>query len=344
MIKNDTLIYVKTTETCNLNCNHCFTNGINGAKIFFNPDAVAKWCNELKDLVPEMTTHFEYHGGEPFLAPVDDMWRFYELTQEKWNGDATYGITTNLVLKLSDKRLDFLDTVCEKRIGTSWDPTIRFDNEKQRDLFESNVKLLLDRGYTIKLFVSLTNDTIDMGPEKLLRYVRDLGVQEMALERITHDGNATRNPVFPSNLSLQNYFLDMHRFMESTGARNWFHNEFMENIYTKFETGFTGAGTFCRDCEQKLFTINADGSIAGCPNSAPTSAFGHIVESPQMVIDSPGRCNVIMEELSRDPRCYDCKVYKYCKGDCHQLAWEGDICGAPRFLMKELDKKHGNIN
>ena len=257
MIKDDTLIYVKTTETCNLNCDHCFTSGINGAKIYFNPEAVAKWCNELKELRPQMNTHFEYHGGEPFLAPVEDLWKFYELTQEKWNGSATYGITTNLVIKLTDKRLEFLDVVCDKRIGTSWDPTIRFDNEKQKELFESNVKLLLDRGYTIKLFVSLTNDTIEMGPEKLLRYVRDLGVQEMELERITHDGNATRNPVFPSNIDLQYYFLNMHKFMESTGARNWFHNGFMENIYTKFETGFTGAGTFCRDCEQKLFTINA---------------------------------------------------------------------------------------
>ena len=165
MIKDDTLIYVKTTETCNLNCDHCFTSGINGAKIYFNPEAVAKWCNELKELRPQMNTHFEYHGGEPFLAPVEDLWKFYELTQEKWNGSATYGITTNLVIKLTDKRLEFLDVVCDKRIGTSWDPTIRFDNEKQRELFESNVKLLLDRGYTIKLFVSLTNDTIEMRPE-----------------------------------------------------------------------------------------------------------------------------------------------------------------------------------
>ena len=57
------------------------------------------------------------------------------------------------------------------------------------------------------------------------------------------------------------------------------------------------------------------------------------------------RCDVIMSELNRDERCYTCPVYKYCKGDCHQLVWEDDICAAPRFLMKQLQEEYyGNIN
>ena len=126
--------------------------------------------------------------------------------------------------------------------------------------------------------------------------------------------------------------------MQEHGARFWFKNGFMENVYAKFEHGFTGAGTFCRDCEQKLFTINGDGSIAGCPNSAPTSAFGHIDDEPSDVINSPKRCEVIMSELQRDPRCYKCPVYKYCGGDCHQLEWENNVCPAPKLLMQELAK------
>ena len=49
-----------------------------------------------------------------------------------------------------------------------------------------------------------------------------------------------------------------------------------------------------------------------------------------------------MSELQRDPRCYECKVYKYCKGDCHQLVWEENVCAAPKLLMQELDRElHG---
>lgn len=335
---NDLMFYIKTTETCNLNCDHCFTNGKNGRKIYFHPESIADWCNRVKQYQPNATAHFEYHGGEPFLAPIEDMWKFYNLTQEYWP-DASYGITTNLVHKLTPAKLDFIEKVLNNRIGTSWDPNIRFENQKQIDLFESNIKLLLDRGCTIKLFVSLTRDCVNIEPIKLLEYVKGLGVQEMDIERVTSNGLATKNlTVFPSNIEMQEWFLKMHEQMIEHDARHWFHNGFMENVYAKFEKGFTKAGTFCRDCEQKLFTINADGTIAGCPNSAPTDAWGHVMDDVAKSLNAPKRCGIIAEELSRDPRCYDCPVYKYCGGDCHQLAWEGDICPAPKLLMKKLAK------
>mgnify|MGYP006161697353 FL=1 len=335
---NDLMFYIKTTETCNLNCDHCFTNGKNGRKIYFHPESIADWCNRVKQYQPNANAHFEYHGGEPFLAPIEDMWKFYDLTQEHWP-NATYGITTNLVHKLTPAKLEFIEKVLDNRIGTSWDPEIRFENQKQIDLFESNIKLLLDRGCTIKLFVSLTRDCVNIEPIKLLEYVKGLGVQEMDIERVTSNGLATKNlSVFPSNVEMQEWFLKMHEQMIEYNARHWFHNGFMENVYAKFEKGFTKAGTFCRDCEQKLFTINADGTIAGCPNSAPTDAWGHVMDDVATSLNAPKRCGIIAEELARDPRCYDCPVYKYCGGDCHQLAWEGDICPAPKLLMKELAK------
>jgi radical SAM protein with 4Fe4S-binding SPASM domain len=337
-LSNDLMFYIKTTETCNLNCDHCFTNGKNGRKIYFHPESIADWCNRVKQYQPNATAHFEYHGGEPFLAPIEDMWKFYNLTQEHWP-DASYGITTNLVHKLTPAKLEFIEKVLNNRIGTSWDPNIRFENQKQIDLFESNIKLLLDRGCTIKLFVSLTRDCVNIEPIKLLEYVKGLGVQEMDIERVTSNGLATKNlTVFPSNIEMQQWFLKMHEQMIEHDARHWFHNGFMENVYAKFEKGFTKAGTFCRDCEQKLFTINADGTIAGCPNSAPTDAWGHVMDDVAKSLNAPKRCGIIAEELSRDPRCYDCPVYKYCGGDCHQLAWEGDICPAPKLLMKKLAK------
>ena len=129
-------VYIKTTETCNLNCSHCFTSGINGAKIYFYPVKTAAWVNQIyRD-----TIFYEFHGGEPMLASVSSLRKFVELTQ----GDGVmYGTTTNLVYKLTEERLQFFDDVLEKRIGTSWDPTIRFSNEKQRKLWEDNVLSLI---------------------------------------------------------------------------------------------------------------------------------------------------------------------------------------------------------
>ena len=340
------MIYVKTTETCQLNCKHCFTNGINGAKIYFNPHKTADWVKRLHSEAfnPSDTMHFEFHGGEPFLAPVSHMRIFYEETKDLWP-NASFGITSNLTFKLKDEHWDFIKGPLGNRMGTSWDPKIRFENDKQEKLWEKNVRSLVDAGVTVKLFISVTKDTVNIEPIELLKWVKDLGVQEMALERLTGNGNALLHPeIFPTNLEQDQWFLKMHEQIEEYDARHWFDNEFMETIYNKFETGFLKGGTFCRDCEEKLYTINADGTLSGCPNAAPEEQFGHINDDIKSLINSPKRIKNIACERSRDPRCYECPVFMYCGGDCHQLAWQGDICGAPKSLMKLLKaQKHGNI-
>ena len=343
--KQHMMVYLKTTETCNLNCDHCFTNGKFGRKIYFDVDRTIDWFARLSDSMsnkPDL--HIEFHGGEPFLAPLEDMQRAYDEISKHWP-NASWGITTNLVHKLTPEKLEFIDTVLGKRIGTSWDPKIRFDNINQRILFEENIKLLLGRGVTIKLFVSLTKDVVNMKPIELLMYVKGLGVQEMDIERVTKNGHATRNlHIFPTNKEMDDWFLKMHHQIEEYDARDWFHNNFMENIYTKFETGQTKAGTWCRDCEQKLFTINADGTIAGCPNSAPEDHYGTIDMPIYDLLFAPKRIEIMACEAAGNSLCLECPVYKYCGGDCHQLEWDGTICASPRSLMIHLDKERGRID
>jgi radical SAM protein with 4Fe4S-binding SPASM domain len=329
-------VYVKTTETCNLNCFHCFTSGINGAKIYFDPVKTANWCNQLYD--GDKVCHFEYHGGEPMLAKTEDLFTFYNMVREHWGVRASFGITSNLTFKLTPDRLDFFEKcMTGRRIGTSWDPTIRFANIKQKELWESNVKELVAKGFILKAFISVSKDVVEMSPREIADYMMSLGIYEVSWERITGNGNALLNAdsLYPTNTKVQEFFMAVHR--ENSDIRNSFHDVFMDTVYDKFEKGLLFNGTFCRDCEQKLFTINADGTIAGCPNAAPTSAYGHIDMTADDVIKAPKRQETIACELfERDPRCYTCPVFAYCHSDCHQLEWQGDVCPAPKSLMMEL--------
>jgi radical SAM protein with 4Fe4S-binding SPASM domain len=331
------MVYLKTTETCNLNCLHCFTSGSRGAKIYWDHVKVADWLLRLSKKLPkENHVHLEFHGGEPFLAELDTLQYVYNNCKDLW-ASQSWGITTNLTFKLTQDKIDFIMGPLDGRIGTSWDPDIRFASPKQYDLWRKNVETLINLGVQIKLFVSVTKGTIAMEPIDLLEWVRDLGVRELALERLTMNGSAKSNlHIFPTNAEQDQWFLKMHQQSQEADARSWFDNEFLETVYAKFESNMTSGGTFCRDCEEKLFTVNADGSISGCPNSAPEQGFGHIDDNIDQLFHSPTRIENIACERSRDPRCYECSVFQYCGGDCHQLEWQGDVCGAPKSLMRSL--------
>lgn len=331
------MFYLKTTETCNLNCKHCFTNGKNGPKIYWDTKKVIDWLHRFREEAGlNHSAHMEFHGGEPFLCPVEQMFEVYDSCKTLWQ-DQTWGVTTNLVFKLRNEILDFMRGPLDRRIGTSWDPDIRFDNPRQYDLWRSNVKTLLDDNFDIKLFISVTKGTINIEPIELLEWVRELGVKEVSFERLTSNGNARLHPeIFPSNIEQDAWFLKMHQQSVKYNTRDWFDNEFLENIYSKFDTGFTKAGTFCRDCEEKLFTLNADGTISGCPNAAPEQVYGNLDQDIRELLRDPKRIELIACERNRDPRCYSCEVFRYCGGDCHQLSWQEDICGAPKSLMRHL--------
>jgi radical SAM protein with 4Fe4S-binding SPASM domain len=333
------MFYLKTTETCNLNCKHCFTNGTNGAKIYWDHKKVSDWLKQFRQEVgKDHSAHCEFHGGEPFLAPVSEMKYVWESCNELWQ-NMSWGVTTNLVFKMNNEIVDFMRGPLNSRIGTSWDPDIRFSNPKQYDLWRKNLKTLIDEGFSIKLFISVTKGTVNIEPIDLLEWVKELGVQEMSLERLTKNGNANLHPeIFPTNIEQDLWFHKMHLQSEENNARNWFVNEFLENIYDKYEKNLKTSGTFCRDCEEKIFTLNADGTISGCPNSAPEFNYGTIKDSVIEVINSPIRINNMACEKSRDDRCYSCEVFNYCGGDCHQLEWQDNICGAPKTLMKTLTK------
>lgn len=335
------MAYVKTTETCQLNCDHCFTNGINGKKIYFDPIKTIDWFHRLHDVCPTLNGgSIAFHGGEPMLAPVADLRKTWLACKDLWP-NVWWTITTNLVFNLDDEKRAFFKEAFTDGISTSWDKDIRFANEKQEELWNKNVKTLIEDGHKITLMISLSKSVVDMPVEELLNWVKSLGVQYLHLERITPSGNATRNPdIMPSNAELDAWFVDLWDAMLRLETYKHFDTLFINGILSSLVSN-AHSGCRCRSCEKKIFTINADGTIGGCPNSAVDNTFGTISDDIVSMINSEGRQNNIVCESQRNPLCYTCEVYDVCNGDCHQLAWEGDVCASPKTLMARL-KDEGN--
>ena len=177
---------------------------------------------------------------------------------------------------------------------------------------------------------------------EILEEVEQAGVKSILFERMTADGYAKRDPnLWPDNIMLNEWFMQMWR--DTLEHRLWerVRNRFLEEILHVFIKG-EHIGIRCRDCEQKLFTINANGTIGGCINTATDNTYGSIHDEIPDLLNSPGRLCTIQKELVRHPLCFSCPVFQICNGDCHQqvYSWQGKVCSAPKALMIELQEQN----
>ncbi len=345
-------VYLKTTETCNLNCAHCFTSGSNGKKIFFSPDKVISFFKKLKVECPWVSdVRFMFHGGEPFLAPINDLYKTYYGLKDIFK-NTSFALQTNLVFPLTDDKRKFLkEVMLDYGFGTSWDYDIRFGSnassshssslrEKHIKLWEDNVRSLVADGHYLTMIVSMTKKLlIEKEPIEVINYAENLGFKNILFERITSDGNAKNN----SEIIPQNYLQDawLHKMFNQTiesKAYERIGNMLVSELAEAF-VNHNHTGNRCRSCEQSLLTINADGTIGGCPNSAPVDFWGHIDWSIDESLRSKKRLSLMScERFERNPLCYSCPAYEYCNSDCNKLAWDENetYCPAPKKIWHQM--------
>ena len=342
-MNKDLIIYLKTTDTCQLNCEHCFTNGNNGKKGWFNVKQTIHFFKELHRYNPVYTGgNISFHGGEPMLCPTDLLFEAWHGIKDFWP-NIWWSVQTNLTYPLTPDKVSVFEQICNKSWGTSWDMNIRWETERQKALWRDNLKSLTQDGHDVTVMVSLNKQLVEsVEPIEIINEMAELGVKHVNFERLTHNGNALNNQnIFPSNHSLDQWLLKMWNQAIEHKTWNYIHNMFLDSLLSS-AVYQTYSGCRSRQCEQKIFTINADGTIGGCPNDATTNFYGSIYDPIENIIFSPRRmCNIQKESL-RHPVCATCPVHEICNGDCHQLAWEGDVCAAPKSLMVKLKHEKNN--
>lgn len=325
-------IYVKTSDTCNLHCDHCFTNGNNGSKTKWDVDATIDWIDQYRlTFEPDTPLTLIFHGGEPMLAPVEDLNRF----MDHYVNDplVRFTITTNLVYRLTDAKIAFLERI--GHIGTSWDQNVRFATVNQKYRWLANMELLHALDMTTCVFVAVDQQLINSSIDVFFDEMIASGTQKVRLERLTLDGNATRNPaIFPDNEQQDLWFLEVYRRYKERQHELPFEIATLDLIDKKVNDQIVKIDTNCRNCEQHLVTMNADGSLGTCPNTAASKHHAHQSDGVVSFLESSGRTTEIVEELDFNPNCLTCDVFHLCGGDCHQLPWQGDRCGGLKHLLR----------
>ncbi len=331
------VIYIKTIGTCNLNCDHCFTNGSNGDPTVLDIPHTLSWLSEYIDRVGvDNDWHIELHGGEPFLVKLP---KLLELTRglRKLLPEISVGCTSNLTFPLTNNHLTFIKDELRGQLGTSWDPYIRWESDVEYGRWKTSLQRLASIDVYPKVNVTITKRLIDeYGPKKLIETLLDVGVKVVELERLTMDGSAvcSADGIFPDNDAQDLWFMALLEYYQLYDIGSKLTILTIDNLLERLQRNVVHVGTNCRNCEQNLVTINSDGTLATCPNSATQVNYSSIKEDPTLFLSHNKRLTSQISESTWDDRCLRCDVFDLCGGDCHKLHWDNRCGGWKRTLHK----------
>lgn len=323
------IIYIKTTEACNLQCKHCYINNFRNNTKIFDQNATKQWIQKYIQLFPNDPFMINFHGGQPFICDLNKIRYICQAFPH-----AIKSATSNLI-NLNNQILNliltyFNDPIYNKPfIKTSWDYKIRFTQNQQK-IWESHVRQLIDNKVYTKVIICLTSLLIDeIQPEQFLLYFKQLNISEIDFQRLTY--NTTENKKLIPNYIKQNQWLEK---IYQTNKKYNLKIGLFENIQQASRGIFVGCRN--RSCMKDVVTINADGSIGGCPNIALIYPYTNINQNPQNIFTNITRNQLIKQEQLKNNKCYCCDYYTMCNGDCFQLSWQDNICPMPKNILNKI--------
>lgn len=326
---SDLVIYLKTTNTCQMNCKHCY-NSISPFKGTMTQETINNVITYLNDLSKNKTLLVIFHGGEPFNCDISIIQSFLKAFEN--NKNVSFTVTTNLMYKITDDHLNIfkkMDKLYDKPfISTSWDYNIRFATEAQENLWLNNVQYLQQNGIEVSPIVTLSKLLIDnKTPEDILNYFKQLNIKRMNIERITKTGNAEKNHyLIPLNKDVSEWLYEAYKLSIEMDIDIMLFNNLKQSIFYNNKVG-----CLKRQCQKNVITINPDGSIAGCPNCSQ-NIYGNIKGD----FDSKLYNKFICDEEIKKNECYLCPYYEYCNGECFQLSWDESGCPGLKLIMDDM--------
>ncbi len=323
-------IYVKTTEACQLKCRHCYL-GQEHPNIEFNPDKVADWLVKFKNETNCNITAC-IHGGEPLLVDATRINSFMDKVSSQI--DILWSTCTNLVYPMTKERLDLLVKI--NNIAPSWDTDYdikRFGTPKQYSQWEQNLEEL-NKHIETSVIVSLSNGIIqNYTPKEFNDLIASFGCKYLMLERLMKASEIQAKEIIPTNNDVNQWCYELFLDYIERACYEQCSNIIFDSILAAYVIG-GHPSTYSRNCAQSILTLNADGTIAGCPTNH-TLIYGTLDDAIPDLFKSRGRAKLAAIESTFNPICYSCDVFDMCGGGCVLLEWQKDSClGLPKVLRQ----------
>lgn len=328
-------IYIKLTNDCNLNCAHCYNAIMHDTQYMSDQTLdnvrkfLIKFCaqhNSEEDVI-----NVQLHGGEPMLYDLDKLNSFVDSLKDY---PILWSITTNLTYKVLKKHIDFFKKMLpydeKPYIMTSWDYDIRF-TPQQLKVWKANVKKLVKNGIVVQPIVCLTNKLIEnVSPKQLFEMMDELGVNNINFERLTKTGNAADGSLSPTNAQVDQWLFEAYKYVKFNEGK-------YVPLFEQIDDSVNGFLTGCRarQCMLTVTTINPNGTVSACPNTANITT-GILKDDGTIQYKSLQQNYLISFEKRKDFKCFVCEYYKYCNGECCQLKRDETGCPGLKSIYKYI--------
>ncbi|MFG1780693.1 radical SAM protein [Micromonospora sp. NPDC049048] len=182
-------LIVKVTRRCNLRCVYCNDWRPNTAPVMSMQTLDRTLVTALTDPASTMAV-IAWHGGEPTLAPLEfyeyAVRRQRELTAE--HGRLVANVVQTNGVSLSDRWLDFI-AANNFRVGISLDGPQELNDRMRptvsgRGSFRAvraTMDKMLDRGIPFATLMVLSQEMIELGAERIWRFIEDEGLTDVDL-------------------------------------------------------------------------------------------------------------------------------------------------------------------
>lgn len=317
---------IKLSKFCNLRCTYCYEFAELGLKHRMSLEQIAAMFKHAADHAVANgfeSLSFVWHGGEPFLVPLEIYEAIGALQREIIGDRVAYenAVQTNLTV-LTDRHLEFLRS--ERffaGMGVSFDvygnQRVDIKGRSRTDTVLANMERLLDAKVPFGAITVLARNTFPHA-RAIYRFFDTLGIPFRFL---------------PFYLSAMESQINVHAltFEEIVNAFNavfddWLASERATPVYPVQDhieiavNVLAGARRIPYDklADEIVFLINTDGSMHGVADAYDGAlAYGNIFrESMETMLNSLGRVRAAEEADARYRKhCGQCPFKDACPGD-----------------------------
>jgi uncharacterized protein len=317
---------MKISKYCNLRCSYCYEFNELGNRQRMSLNLIADiFQNIARHVIPRQyeSVSFVWHGGEPFLVPLD----YYESIgrlQREFFGDkiAVWNVAQTNLTVMTDRHMEFLKTQRFFRsIGISFDvygdQRVDAQGRLKTDVVLQNLQKLIDKRIGFGAIAVLARNTLPYVAQIYRFYDQlQIGSRFLPFYMSASDGQIANHAITYAELvaALKTIF---DQWIESEHATPVDPvNDYVDHAIAHI-TGRNG-DRYRREEDEFVFIVDLDGGVWGQGEAyEPEYQYGNLArEDLGAVLTSQARRRANAQaELRCERYCQPCVYYGGCPGD-----------------------------